>query len=205
MLRLRHGVPLFHEGTPLAGFYVVCGGLVAQCSTRETVQAFCMHGKGDCPNLVDGLLGLPSHRTTAFAIGEALVACIPCADLRAAIETLPRSIISLLLQTARQTGHLEDRLLRTRVEQSYDRVLDLFGQLLSASGQAIDAEVVLDLPVDRPLFAKLTGMAPETFSRMMTLLRSEGLVVPSDKGICLPHPSRLLRPSTALREDCIKP
>lgn len=191
MLRLRHGYALFHEGTPLVGSYVVCKGLVIQHSAKNHACVFCVHGKGASPDLIDNLMGAPFHRSSAIAIGDAVVAFIPEREVHARSETLGPTMRTLLRQTARQAWMLEERLLRGRTVHSYDRVTQLFRQVIEASEQASESESTLVLPMDRPLFAKLVGVTPETFSRVMTRLRENGLVVHSGGLLRFPKPDQL--------------
>lgn len=191
MLRLRHGYSLFHEGTPLVGSYVICKGLVVQYSATNHACVFCVHGKGASPDLIDNLMGAPVHRSSAVAIGDAVVAFIPEREVHARSETLGPAMLTLLRQTARQAWMLEERLLHGRTVHSYDRVAELFRQVIEASGPASESGEAFALPMDRPLFAKLVGVTPETFSRVMTRLRKNGLVIHSGGVMRFPKPDQL--------------
>lgn len=195
-LRLRHGAPLYHEGMPLTCLFIVCEGLVAQSFSRQHAHTFYIHGKGSCPDLIDTLSGISVHRTSAFAMGDTVVASIPREELRMDTDSLTPNATSLLKQIVRQAKGLEDHFLQGPSDRSYDRVVNLFHQLLYASGQINASDTILPLPIDRPLYSKLTGVVPATFSRMMTRLRHEQLVIPTEQGFHIPDPARLCRIAT---------
>jgi len=193
MLRLRHGSALFHEGTPLIGSYVVCKGLVVQYTTKHHPSIFCVHGKGASPDLVDNLMGASLHRSSAVAIGDAVVAFLPEREAYTRFEIPGSNMWTLLRQTARQARILEDRVMQGQALRSYERVAELFRWMLEASEPTSALEGGLSLPMDRPLFAKLTGMTPETFSRAMTRLQEAGLAVCAQGMVKFPHPDLLCR------------
>ena len=193
MLRLRHGYALFHEGTPLIGSYVVCSGLVVQYAAKSGASVFCVHGNGASPDLVDNLMGASLHRSSAVAIGDAVVAFLPEREAQARSEVLGPNMVNLLRQTARQAWILEERLMHRQVVRSYERVAELFRGMIEASEPASRSEGVFSVPMDRPLFAKLTGMTPETFSRALTRLQKDGLVAHSKGMLRFPMPAQLCR------------
>ena len=193
MLRIRHGYALFHGGMPLIGSYVVCRGLVVQYGVESRACSFCVHGKGASPDLVDNLTGSSYHRSSAVAIGDVVVAFLPEWEVYARSETLRPNLINLLRQTAHTAWVLEERLMLGRALRSYERVAELFRGMIEASEPASSSEATLSLPMDRPLFAKLTGMMPETFSRAMTRLQRNGLVVHSHGRVHFPRPDQLCR------------
>lgn len=78
-----------------------------------------------------------------------------------------------------------------RTLRSYERVAELFRGIIEASEPASLSESTLSVPMDRPLFAKLTGMMPETFSRAMTRLQKSGLGVHSHGRVNFPRPDLL--------------
>jgi len=192
-LRLRHGYALFHEGTPLIGSYVVCSGLVVQYASKSGASVFCVHGKGASPDLVDNLMGATVHRSSAVAIGEAVVAFLPERDAQARSEAFGQNMVNLLRQTARQAWILEERLMHRQAVRSYERVAELFRGMIEASEPGLPPEGAFSVPMDRPLFAKLTGMAPETFSRAITGLQKAGLLVQSEGVLKFPMPDQLCR------------
>ncbi|MDH4187565.1 MAG: cyclic nucleotide-binding domain-containing protein, partial [Nitrospira sp.] len=145
-LRLRHGAPLYHEGMPLTCLFIVCEGLVAQSFSRQHAHTFYIHGKGSCPDLIDTLSGISVHRTSAFAMGDTVVASIPREELRMDTDSLTPNATSLLKQIVRQAKGLEDHFLQGPSDRSYDRVVNLFHQLLYASGQINASDTILPLP-----------------------------------------------------------
>jgi len=193
MLRIRHGFALFHEGMPLIGSYVVCRGLVVQYAAENRARSVCVHGKGASPDLVDNLMGSSMHRSSAVAIGDAVVAFLPEREAHARSEMLGPNMINLLRQTARQAWLLEERLMHGRTLRSYERVAELFRGVIEASEPTALSEETISVPMDRPLFAKLTGMMPETFSRAMTRLQKAGLAVHSHGRVQFPRPDLLCR------------
>lgn len=88
---------------------------------------------------------------------------------------------------------LEERLIHGGIADSYARVAQLFRQMVEASEPT--SEEMLTLPMDRRLFAKLAGVTPETFSRVLTRLRRKGLVVHSGGLLRFPSSDRLCRRS----------
>lgn len=193
MLRIRHGYALFHEGMPLVGSYVVCRGLVVQYAAESHARNVCVHGKGASPDLIDNLMGASLHRSSAVAIGDAVVAFLPEREAHARSEMLGPNVSNLLRQTARQAWCLEERLMHRRALRSYERVAELFRGMIEASDPASQSDSILSVPMDRPLFAKLTGMTPETYSRALTRLQRNGLVVHSEGILTFPKPDQLCR------------
>ncbi len=192
MLRIQHGYALFHEGMPLIGSYIVCRGLVVQYAAESHGRSVCVHGKGASPDLVDNLTGALLHRSSAIAIGDVVVAFVPEWEDQTRAESRSPNMIDVLRQTARQARVLEERLIHGRALRSYERVAELFRGMIEASEPAV-AEGPLSIPMDRPLFAKLTGMMPETFSRALTRLQKHGLVVYADGALTFPKPDELCR------------
>jgi len=184
---------LFHEGMPLIGSYVICRGLVVQYAAENRARNVCVHGKGASPDLIDNLMGASLHRSSAVAVGDAVVAFLPEREAHARSEMLGLNAINLLRQTARQAWCLEERLMHRRALRSYERVAELFRGMIEASESASLPDSILSVPMDRPLFAKLTGMTPETFSRAMTRLQKAGLVLHSEGVLRFLMPDQLCR------------
>jgi len=193
MLTVLHGYALFHEGMPLIGSYIVCKGLVVQYASESRGRAVCIHGRGASPDLVDNLTGASYHRSSAIAIGDVVVAFLPEWEANMRAETHGLNMVTVLRQTARQARILEERLIHGRALGSYERVVELFRGMIEASESTLPSEGSLSVPMDRPLFATLTGMMPETFSRAMTRLQKNGLVSYSQGLLKFPRPDQFCR------------
>ena len=122
-----------------------------------------------------------------------MVAFLPERETHTKLDMPGSNMPNLLRQIARQARILEDRVMQGQALRSYERVAELFRWMIEASEPTAALEGGLSVPMDRPLFAKLTGMTPETFSRAMTRLQDAGLAVCAQGRVKFPHPDLLCR------------
>ncbi|MEW6595315.1 MAG: Crp/Fnr family transcriptional regulator [Thermodesulfobacteriota bacterium] len=178
----RKGQPIFAEGDPGAGFYVVGSGLVKiyKLSMDGKEQILHLFGPGE-PFAEAAVFTSSSYPAHALALEESRVFFFP---RRAFIELLRSSpdlamnMMAALSMRLKRFAHLIEDLSLKEVPGR------LAAHLLFLSEQQGDADTVA-LPVSKSQLASLLGTIPETLSRMLTKLAKQGWIAVDGSRITL--------------------
>ena len=187
-LHFRKNETIFAEGDPVDRVYKVLTGTVRLCrylpDGRRHVGDFVLAGD------LMGFLECPDHPATAEAVDDVTVVSYP----RSAVDRLAASDPQLRRRIA---CHLSSTLLEAQhhgfmlcCQRARERVASFLVRLADRS-DTVDGET-LDIAMPRQDIADHLGMTMETVCRMLSLLKTEGLiVVPNNDQVILRNLSAL--------------
>lgn len=189
---MRKGSWLFQAGAPVAAVFAVLDGAVI----RRKVNV------GGEPLAVDlvtrggivgyrAFLGYGAHRLSAQCVSDCLVCRIPADRLDDALAADRELEQDLLADVARDLGSAQERILQVATLSVHDRLLIVLAQLSrDFTTMNDDRTLVLAPPVSRTDMAALAGMTPESLSRCIRTLESEGLAHFSRHHVVIPTVAR---------------
>jgi len=182
---------LFRAGDPAADVYLVLEGSVSLFGLAAEGREVSLDIVQPVEMLAPwaALANLP-HTVSARAIGQARLACLPAAAVRAELgrdHVLARVLLAEMCRRMRALmAQIEDLKLRTTIER--------VGHYLLSLGPTDDGGTALDLPISKQLIASQLGMTPESLSRAFAALRAHGVAI-SGNHVTIGDPA-------ALRELC---
>ncbi len=179
---VKKGQPIFAEGDPGNGFYVVGSGLVKiyKLSLEGKEQILHLFGPGE-PFAEAAVFTGSSFPAHAMALEESRVFFFPRQAFIELIRQNPdlaMNMMAALSMRLKKFAHLIEDLSLKEVPGR------LAAHLLFLSGQQGDADTVA-LPVSKTQLASLLGTIPETLSRMLAKLAKQGYIATSGPRITL--------------------
>jgi CRP-like cAMP-binding protein len=168
---------LFHEGTPCLGLFCLQRGTVALRRPRAS-------GKPALVSLVEPgqTLGYRAffsgehHGVSAVALTECRVCFVDRGTVAQLLERDAGLCWRFLRSLAHDSEHAEDALVRSHSLDLRARLVHLLLSLKAAHGQVDDdGNLVIELPLSREDVASLIGARPESLSRAIRALDSEGI------------------------------
>lgn len=189
--RLARTEVLFRQGSPCTGFYVVIHGQI-----KLAVSA---------PNGNEKVLELiPAHMSfgeavmflerpfpvTAEALTDSLVLFIPREPVQDLIDNNKRFARKMLAGLSVRLHTLVQDVEGYALRSSTQR---LIGYLLREAGDGglAQGSMEIDLPISKQVLASRLSVTPETFSRILHNLSSNGLLTVNGKTIHVPDIARL--------------
>ena len=169
--------PLFREGDPVEGFYVVASGKVKVFKLSEEGKEQVLHVVGPGQTFAEAALfeggSYPAHAET---LAETEVLLLPKRAFLELLEKRPAVAVRMLGSLSRwlrqMTSLVEDLSLRD-VEA---RLLLFLSEELHVRGIPLRDGATLELPFSKNVLASRLGTAPETFSRALKKLQEEGRI-----------------------------
>ena len=185
---------VFHEGDPCNGLYCVQSGEIAIGKSDRDGNMVILR-------IADrhSTLGLPcffaerEHTTTAIALTPSRVCFVP----RPAVETLiarnPKLAYSFFKHVVAELDEMEHLYLANATTTVRQRLIHLLDSVKDryATGAKPNLGVVLKLPLSRCELAAMVATRPETISRTIHQLRSEGIADFREKVVMIPDIARL--------------
>lgn len=172
------GQVVFVQGGPCRGLYLVKEGLIAIRKFDDQGQsvivrlAYKNHTLGYRP-----LLAKEHHHATAEVIKEARICFLDAPTVHRLIENNPKLGMNFLENTARAFGQAEDRLFQIAALSVRVRTIHLLMLLRDHFGTTTsDGTLFVELPMSRRDMAEMIGARPESVSRVLSDIQSEGLV-----------------------------
>lgn len=187
---LEHHQLLYHQDMPARHFFFVISGRLRlyrldQSGVERTLESV---GAGDC--FAEVMIYADPARYACYA--EALKTCellmIPVRAYRELLERHPEYTPAVLEHyAAKAVTRFHDLEIMT-VQSARDRLVRYLLDLLpEGSGHGCEVE----LPLPKCLVASRLAMQPETFSRLLSELRSQGLVRVNRSRLYITDPQRL--------------
>jgi len=168
---------VYHAGTPALALYCVRSGklkLFRRLSRGEEVVVG-VRGPGDLLGL-RSLLTQSSHVTTAMTLEPGVVCALPGVAFLGRVRENPKKGYRLLRQVASESHLLEEQL----VERTHNRVVKRTAQFLIEQIQLQAAAASkgdrISIAMNREEMAQLIGTTPETLSRTLHGLATEGIL-----------------------------
>jgi len=188
---LPEGSRLYHQGEQSNGVYCVSRGLLA-------IRAFGPDGSSSLlrlayPGEIVGyrafLTGRP-HRTEAQALVPSRVCIVAPRDARYAVNSCPAVLARLAGRFADELDRCHERIHETARVPNDIRLMRLFERLMEAHGAPEGGTMRMRLPISRRDLADILGVQPETLSRLLRRLESDGVVRISGRMVEMPEEAR---------------
>lgn len=164
---------LFLQGDPARHFYVVLEGWVKLFRTTaegdEAIIAVIPHGQSFAEAAVfeEG-----SYPVSAAMVDDSRLLCIPAEHFLEKVISDRRMVKKMMASMSRRLRQLVNQVEDLSLKSSVERVAGyLAGLCTEETGAAI-----VRLPLDKAVIAKHLGMQPETLSRSLARLRTQGIV-----------------------------
>lgn len=172
------GQLLFRQGDPCQGIYSIQSGLVGmrRADADGNSALLSLQMKGDVIGY-RALLSRAPHASTAEALTTTRVCFVEASRIAAAMDRNPAVKDVFLHRALDELDRTEAKCASLLTVDLKARLLQLLHQLSESLGcKSEGASRVLDLPIQRKDIAALIGATPESISRVIARLRSEGLV-----------------------------
>lgn len=178
---------LYHQGDTVGGLYSLSEGLVALervDENGELVILKVLHPGALFPGV--DLFGNALHKNGARALTDVKACFVPSERLAAALKDTPSLSLALLRQNSAEVGESEDAIFNLCGNPLPKRVLAALTALATEVGTMnADGSIVFDLPMYWRDFAAMVGTGPETISRLLRRLKSDGWLTIRNRKVIL--------------------
>lgn len=184
---------IFREGDPCDGVYCVQAGEIALTkSDRDGNVIILRITESDAMLGLHSVLGGTAHAVTAVVLTPSRVCYVPRTAVEVLIERNPKMAREFFKHVSMELDDMDNRFLsatgttvRQRLIRLLDSIKDRYGVSRANSG------VVLQMPLSRNDLAAMVATRPETISRTIHQLRSEGIADFREKIVTIPDIGRL--------------
>ena len=186
---LTSGQILFEHGEDNAGIYCVSKGMIGLRSYlgdgRSTLLRLAYPGE---------IIGFRSfmaaqpHHTEAQALVPSRVCMVPRHSIRQIMDRSPEVIFRLADRCIKEIDRSHAHIVATANHSNTDRLAGLLQRLMQIHGQDCDEDRQMRLPLTRIDLADLLGIRPETLSRVLARLTSEGRFHISGRTVLIRNP-----------------
>lgn len=191
---LPEGQTLWEQGDENSGVTCVSKGLIALRSVRPDGRSTLLRlaYPGEIIGIRSFLTGR-AHQTEAKALLPSRV-CIVARDRATRVVRDNPSVLSrLAIRCIDEIDRNHERIIATASVPNKARLAALLQRLMGAHGQQVGDTYQMRLPLSRSDLADLIGVQPETLSRLMGRLASDGrfsitgreVVMPIHRGACI--------------------
>lgn len=153
---------------------------ISRPSRRGQDVVFDIFGPPAVFGAVSGSRGT-GYPDTATALTHSQLLAIPAAAFRAMLETRADLALGVLDELAHRHERAQQRIRRLSSEEAGVRIAARLLELADTFGEPRKGCIDLPIPLTRADLAALTGVTPETASRVMSRLRADRIV---DSGRC---------------------
>lgn len=189
----RSGEFIFHQGQASTYLWMVCNGLVMQVIVNQQGEELCVRlvGPGAFLGLSDWLQRASTYSASAKAVTNGVVTGLRPELAHGWFLRDPRGTTVLLEQLGAHIHSLESAAVGLRSSDAAGRVVHCLLQL--ARWFHLDGQETICFPVTIPRWAiaKVTGLRPETVSRVMGRLVSAHLLTYRECRLTIPNLPRL--------------
>lgn len=173
----RAGEFFYRHGENAASLFVVALGttkLIRPSSHGQDVVLNILGPGEGCGTL--GILGQPVYPDSAVALTDSCALEISAGVFKDAMERHPRLALTVLDEVLHRFEQSQETIRGLSVDNVRQRVAAALLVLADKLGDPQAGTIALRLPLTRTDLAALTGMTPETVSRVMSSLRDDGIV-----------------------------
>lgn len=182
VLQRRPGDLVHGHGDDAEYLFILAAGAVkiSRPSRRGQDVVFDILGPPAVFGAVSGSVGI-GYPDTATALTHSQLLEIPAPAFRGMLETRADLALGVLDELNRRHERAQQRIRRLSSEESGVRIAARLMELADTFGEPRERGITLSIPLTRADLAALTGVTPETASRIMSRFRAEGIV---DSGRC---------------------
>jgi CRP/FNR family transcriptional regulator len=180
---LRRRDHLFRQGTRLENLYVVkSGSLKSYASTEDGLeQVVGFYFSGDIIGL-DGL-GTRLHHTSAIALETTVVCAIPVTRMEDLWRSLPRLHQEMYRAVGNEIARDEDMFILLAQRSAEERLATFLLSLSHRFHEHGFSGKEFTLSMAHQDIASFLGLTPQTFSRVFTALKNEGVIAATQRRI----------------------
>lgn len=173
----RAGETIHRCGDPATSLFFLASGTAKlvrpSAQGHDVVLNILGPGEG-CGTL--GLLGQPVYPDSAVALTDSCVLVMSAGVLQDTMERHPRMALTVLDEVLHRLEQAEETIRRLSADNVRQRVAAALLFLADKLGDPQSEAIALAFPLTRSDLAALTGMTPETVSRVLSGLRDDGIV-----------------------------
>jgi CRP-like cAMP-binding protein len=173
------GDTIYLEDDEPQGLYCLMAGSAAVLKTDEEGEI--------------SLLSNDTHSTTCEAITRCTVCAIPGSVVRQLLEVNPKLGLGFFTHAAREMREVAELHLRTVTGTIRLRLAYFLMTQRKNHGKRQNGDLVIDLPVSKQEIAAMIGIRPETLSREIQKMRSDGIADFMDHSVKISNPDEFFR------------
>lgn len=172
------GDTIYRTGDEATRLFVVASGTVKllrpSAQGRDVVTNIL--GPGESFGTL-GILDEPTYPDSAEAMTASCVLEISTDLLKYVMERHPRLALTVLDEVLQRLEQAQQTIRRLSADNAKQRVSAALLTLADKFGAARDESISLEIPLTRVDLSALTGLTPETVSRVVSRLSEEGIIV----------------------------
>ncbi|MFB6285718.1 MAG: Crp/Fnr family transcriptional regulator [Candidatus Bipolaricaulia bacterium] len=177
--RVGRGQPIYRDGTEATWLYRVDAGAVKVVRhSSQSLKPLILDIRGPGEFLgFEGLFAERTHPESAWALAATRLTCVPQGACRSLMLRHADLLYRMMEQVYRINEQLQDRLVAFAYDEGNARLAQLLLHLNRKFGQPrANGEHLIDLPLQHRDLAEFSGLRSETVSRILTGLRSGGVL-----------------------------
>lgn len=189
------GDVLFLEGDPCGGVFCVESGMAGVRKTDADGNTILLYlvGPGDTLGY-RALLAGEDYRASAEALEPSRICRIDAATVRSLLNYNPALGLRYLKRVSSSLGDAEEKILHNATLSVRARFAHLLVVLLEKYGyRASDGKREFELPLSRHDLAAMVGTTPESLSRTIRKLESDGIAIFSRRRVVIPDLEDLIQ------------
>ncbi len=174
-LPIAAGQILFKQGEENAGVYCISRGLIGlrsyQADGKSTLLRLAYPGE------IIGFrsfLAAQPHHTEAQALTSSRVCLVPRHSVRQIMDRSPEVLDRLTSRCIDEIDRSHAHIIAAATRSNKDRLSELFEKLMRIHGRDSDGGRTMRLPLTRSDLADLLGIRPETLSRVLARVATDG-------------------------------
>ncbi len=186
------GQTIYTGGDPATSLYVVAAGKVKLARTTETGRTVGLGviGPGDFFGSLSAL-GDRVYPNCAVAHTSCCVLAIAGADFQKSLRRYPEAANATLEIVASRLASMNELVEQLSAHPAEQRIASTLLALADKLGEKEGKAVLIQMPLSRQDLAEMTGIVPETASRILAQLRRSGLIRTGRQWVAIPDPARL--------------
>lgn len=186
---LSKGQALFEQGDSNQGVFCVSKGLLAVRSLHADGSSILIRlvYPGEIIGFRSFLSGR-NHGTEARALLPSRVCKVARRNVDQIVQASPAVLMKLAEKCISEIDRNQERIIATATRSNKRRLADLLFHLMDVHGERIGGRLSMQLPLSRRDLADLIGVQPETLSRLVKRLVSDGFFTLSGREVQMPIP-----------------
>ncbi len=186
------GTEIIRKFMPNTGVHVVCDGVLAISEKGATPKSVILNlvPEGGILGIVEYSLDLRRYHFSAHALNDSVVTFFPLTEVRQFCADHAGEM-KLLAAISRSFRQLERRYVLLGIAEAADRLIATLLWLSEMGTTMSDYEATIPFELTSATLSSLIGARPETVTRLMSQLRTDGLLHYSEGRIGIPNRAQL--------------
>jgi CRP-like cAMP-binding protein len=184
------GETVFSQGDPCHHFYVVEWGMIKLYRVSADGSEKVMELVGPNQSFAEAVMFVGRYPLYAAALEPARLFAFDCKDFMAQLRTNVETCFRLMAGMSRRLHGLINEIDHLTLHSGTQRLIQY---LLEQMPEGVKQSPCVRLLVPKLVIASRLGIKPETFSRILAKLRSDGLIEIQNDTIVLKDPGALRR------------